>query len=148
ATLTGSEAVSGVVVTASIGDNKPVLTPAVEIKWPTIKKPTTSQNDNSVSGDGGGAYPFTAEVFGADGTTPYTGKGIAFEWSVKHPDPSNPNNDETILSPSPAPITDIKNGKLATSLSSYQYPAVQGAQVCLKIVGAPSSTQQCSNKVS
>ncbi|WP_319931630.1 hypothetical protein, partial [Xenorhabdus santafensis] len=148
ATLTSSKAISGLVVTASIGNSKPMPAPApVEFKWPTIKQPTTTQGNKSVPGDGGGAYQFTADVFGADGTTPYTGKGIAFEWVVKHPDPKNPNNDETTLSTPPgSPITEVKGGTLATSLTSYQYPAVQGAEVCLQVAGAPS-TQQCSNPV-
>ncbi|PHM40264.1 inverse autotransporter beta-barrel domain-containing protein [Xenorhabdus mauleonii] len=148
ATLTGSKAVSGVVVTATIGNNKSTRTPVVEFKWPTIKKPTTHLDSGSVSGDGGEAYPFTAEIFGADGTTPYTGKKIQFEWSMVHPDPSNPNNDETILSlESGSPITEVKNGTLPASLMSYQYPAVKGANVCLQVVGE-DSTRQCSDKVS
>ncbi|PHM40266.1 inverse autotransporter beta-barrel domain-containing protein [Xenorhabdus mauleonii] len=147
ATLTGSEAVSGVVVTAAIGSNKPTRTPVVEFKWPTIKKPTTNLNSGSISGNGGGAYPFTAEILGADGITPYTGKEIAFEWIVKHPEPTNLNNDETMLSPKPVPITEVKDGKLATSLISYQYPAVKGANVCLQVVGK-DATRQCSDQVS
>ncbi|WP_169924691.1 hypothetical protein [Xenorhabdus mauleonii] len=146
ATLTSSKAISGLVVTASIGNSKPTPAPApVEFKWPTIKQPTTG--DKSVPGDGGGAYQFKAEIFGADGTTPYIGKKIKFEWSLKLPDPKNPNNDETTLStPSDPPITEVKDGTLTASLMSYQYPAVQGAAVCLQVAGA-SSTQQCSNAV-
>ncbi|MGJ0624479.1 inverse autotransporter beta domain-containing protein [Xenorhabdus bovienii] len=144
ATLTSTQAQT-VDVTVSVEDVGEKNMSGVEFKWPTIKTPLAiSPTHGVVAGDKEG-YKFTANVKGADGTTPYTGKRIKFKWQTQ---PDDLDNKVTLSQP--GEVTAGSDGKLEVQLTSTQTEPnpVENAKVCLAIVGAPSTSTVCSEPVS
>ncbi|WP_374050813.1 inverse autotransporter beta domain-containing protein [Xenorhabdus taiwanensis] len=151
-TLTSTQAQT-VTVEASVEGVETVKSVDVEFKWPTIQKPTVAEKTGTVPADGDKnpqhAYHYTAHVFGADGTTPYTEQDIKFKWRLKSEKGSTPKN--TWLS-EPGEVTVQPDGTLKVQLlSSQENPVVTGAIVCLVAVDEKSAeiseTEQCAEAV-
>ncbi|MBC8950493.1 putative invasin [Xenorhabdus sp. TS4] len=151
-TLTSTQAQT-VTVEASVEGVETVKSVGVEFKWPTIQKPTVAEKTGTVPADGDKnpqhAYHYTAHVFGADGTTPYTEQDIKFKWRLKSEKGGAPKNTE--LS-EPGEVTVQPDGTLKVQLrSSQKNPVVTGAIVCLVAVNEKSAeipaTEQCAEPV-
>ncbi|MCG3463235.1 inverse autotransporter beta domain-containing protein [Xenorhabdus bovienii] len=145
ATLTSTKAQT-VDVTVSVKDvGEKSMIGGVKFKWPTIKPPLAiSPTHGVVAGDKEG-YKFTANVKGADGTTPYTGKRIKFKWQTQ---PDDLDNKVTLSQP--GEVTAGSDGKLEVQLTSTQTEPnpVENAKVCLAIVEGPPQSTVCSEPVS
>ncbi|MDE9495185.1 inverse autotransporter beta domain-containing protein [Xenorhabdus bovienii] len=143
AKLTSTTPAQNVIVTVSV-DGKTKPAPPVNFQWPTITAVNVlPPSSGAVAGDKKG-YQFTANVVGIDGTTPYTGKDIKFQWQLQLP--QGAATDETKLLHE---VTDNQNKTWTVQLTSTQTQPtpVEGAKVCLAIADAPS-VKRCSEPVS
>ncbi|MDE9448019.1 Ig-like domain-containing protein [Xenorhabdus bovienii] len=142
ATLTSTQAQT-VDVTVSVGDVGEYKT-RVESKWPTIKLHLPSPKEGVVA-DGIKSYQFIANVVGADGKTPYTGKDIQFKWQLQLPQDAVQGKTHLLHE-----VTDNQNKTWTAQLASTQTQPkpVEDAKVCLAIVGGPSTSTACSEPVS
>ncbi|MDE1483614.1 inverse autotransporter beta domain-containing protein [Xenorhabdus bovienii] len=143
ATLTSTEEQT-VDVTVSVEDVGEYKT-SVEFKWPTITLQPPSPKEGVVA-DGIKSYQFIANVVvDADGKTSYTGKDIQFKWQLKLPQDAVQGKTHLLHE-----VTDNQNKTWTAQLASTQTQPnpVEGAKVCLAIVGAPSKAPVCSEPVS
>ncbi len=147
ATMTFTSTVEQVIIIkASINHSKPSQT-EVDFKWPSIQDVTLSADTPNGTILPGGAYKFTATLFGADGRTHYTGTNIPFKWHIESP--ANPNNEGLSLSPA-GEVKAVSDGILNAELTSTKdKPAVADAKICLTVVDAPQSptTHQCVDSI-
>ncbi|CDG19836.1 putative invasin [Xenorhabdus poinarii G6] len=147
ATMTLTSTVEQVItVKASINDSNPSQT-EVDFKWPSIQDVTLSADTPNGTILPGGAYKFTATLFGADGRTHYTGTNIPFKWHIESP--ANPNNEGLSLSPA-GEVKAVSDGILNAELTSTKdKPAVADAKICLTVVDAPQSptTHKCVDSI-
>ncbi|MCG3460555.1 inverse autotransporter beta domain-containing protein [Xenorhabdus bovienii] len=139
-TSTKDQTVDITVSVEDVGENRT----SVEFKWPTITLQPPSPKEGVVA-DGKKGYQFIANVVGADGKTPYTGKDIQFKWQLQLPQDAVQGKTHLLHE-----VTDNQNKTWTAQLASTetQPKPVEGAKVCLAIVGGPSTSTACSKPVS